>query len=180
MANKLSLSDNFYLWTPTAGVTSSVVVSCHGGINGQQFTSRKGTVYVFYSLPTQSAYGSLDKVIHKDQEKDRTTCNHDKANWNVVDDYDLSKFQGKHGGNSESYDDIKTFVDGQGLSVVSVRNRTGRHKRANNDPLTLKILYQLIEAKYPGQVNEYKCLFCRVDATGTSQYKDMFTGEAFT
>ena len=30
MANKIKLGDNIYLWTPTAGVTKSVVISCHG------------------------------------------------------------------------------------------------------------------------------------------------------
>lgn len=179
MANKIKLGDNIYLWTPTAGITKSVVISCHGGFTGQSFVSRKGTTYVFYSLPTQSAYGSLSKVLHPDQERDRTTCNYDKPAWNVVDDYLLTKFQGKHGGNSESYDDIKTFVDGDGLSVVSIRNRTGSHKRAVDAPVTLSEVYQLIEAKYPGVVDEYKCLFCRVDSTGTSRYKDMFTGQAY-
>lgn len=180
MANKIKLGNNVYLWTPTAGVTKSVVISCHGGVNGGSFMSRKGTSYVFYSAPTQSAYGSLSKVLHPDQEKDRTDCNHDKLTWNMVDDYLLSKFQGKHGGDSESYSDIKQFVDGDGLSVVSIRNRTGRHQRANDNPVTLQEVHRLIEAKYPGQVDEYKCLFCRVDATGTSQYKNMFTGQAYT
>lgn len=180
MANKLKLGDNIYLWTPTSGITSSVVISSHGGSNGNQFMSRKGTVYVFFSAPTTCAYGSLSKVLHPDQEKDRTECNYDKAAWNMCDDYILSKFQGKHGGNSETYADIKKFVDEDGLSVISIRNRTGSHKRANDNPVTLGEVHRLIEAKYPNTVNEYKCLFCRVDASGTSPYKDMFTGQAYS
>jgi hypothetical protein len=179
MANKTELGPNAYLWTPTAGVTTSVVISAHGGTNGKRFVSRKGTSYVFFSAPTTSAYGSLDKVLHPDQEKDRTDCKHDKAAWNTVDDYILSKFQGKHGNDSESYGDIKQFVDSQGLSVISIRNRTGSKKRADDNPVTLEQIYRLVEAKHPGKVDEYKCLFCRVDATGTSQYKDMLTGKAF-
>lgn len=176
MANKIKLGDNVYLWTPGSGITTSVVVSSHGGINGEHFRSRQGTSYLFYSAPTQSAYGSLSKVLHPDQVKDRTECNHDNPNWNMVDDYTLSKFQGKHGGDSESYGDIKKFVDADGLSVVSIRNRTGRHKVAD---VRLQDVYRLLEAKYPNQVAEYMCLFCRVDATGTSQYKNMFTGRAY-
>jgi len=179
MANQTKLGDNVYLWTPTAGVTQRVVISSHGGANGQQFRTRKGTTYIFYSAPTTSAYGSLDKVLHPDQAKDRTERNHDNLAWNMVDDYTISKFQGELGNNSESYNDIKQFVDTNGLSVVSIRNRTGRHKRANNNPVTLQEVHRLIEATYPNIVNEYNCLFCRVDATGTSQYKNMFTGKAF-
>jgi len=179
MANQLKLGENIYLWTPTAGVTASVVISCHGGANGANFMSRQGTSFLFYSAPTTSAYGTLDKTLHPDQVKDRTDCNHDKAAWNMVDDYVLSKFQGKHGNDAESYGDIKKFVGANSMSVVSIRNRTGRHKRADTSPVTLSELVGLIEAKYPGTVNEYRCLFCRVDATGTSQYKNMFTGEAY-
>lgn len=176
MANQIKLGDNVYLWTPASGVTNSVVVSCHGGTNGNTFQSRKGTSYLFYSAPTTSAFGSLDKVLHPDQVKDRTDCNYPNLAWNMVDDYVLSKFQGKHGGNSESYADIKRFVDADGFSVVSIRNRTGSHRVAG---VTLQEVHRLIESKYPGQVSEYRCLFCRVDATGTSQYKDMFTGKAY-
>jgi hypothetical protein len=179
MANKTKLGHNIYLWTPTAGLTKSVVISAHGGTNGNQFMSRKGTSYLFYSAPTTSAYGSLDKVLHPDQVKDRTDCNHDKPAWNMVDDYLLSKFQGKHGKNSESYGDIGTFVDQYNLSVVSIRNRTGKKERANDNPVTLQEVHTLIEANHPDTVAEYLCLFCRVDATGTSLYKNMFTGEAY-
>lgn len=179
MANKLKLGDNIYLWTPTGGVTDTVVISAHGGYNGGSFVSRKGTSYKFYSSMTQSAYGALSKVLHPDQVKDTTDCSHAKLNWNTVDNYILQKFQGKHGGNSESYDDIKKFVDQDNLSVVSIRNRTGSQKRADNNPVTLKEVYDMIEAKYPGTVQVYHCLFCRVDATGSSPYKNMLTGEAY-
>ena len=88
--------------------------------------------------------------------KDRTDCNYAKAAWNMVDDYVLSKFQGKHGNDSESYGDIKKFVGANGMSVVSIRNRTKRHKRADTSPVTLSEVVGLIEAKYPGTVTEHR------------------------
>ncbi len=180
MTNQTKLGHNLYLWTPNGGITPEVVISCHGGMSGATFVARQGTVFHFYSVASKSAYGTLDKTLHPDQIKDTTDCNHARASWNVADDYLLSKFQGSHGGNSESYDDIKTFVKTNGRSVVSVRNRTGAHQLAVASPMTLGILVQLLETRYPTTLFTYHCLFCRVDSTGTSPYKNMLTGEAFT
>ena len=110
MTKQIGIGGHFYLWTPDSGLTDTVVISCHGGMLPNSWTPPRGSVFKFFSLPTQSAYGALEKTIYDDQIKETKDCSDARDAWRQMDDYTLSKFQGKHGGDSESYADIKSAI----------------------------------------------------------------------
>lgn len=178
MANRIRISDHFYLWVPQTGVTSQVVISCHGGTLETYFMVPRGTRFKFYSPPTRSAQGKLEKTLYDDMVKDDRTFDHQNANHNMMEDYTLSKFQGRHGGNSETYGDIRTFVDEYKISVLSIRNRKSWFVKKSDSMTYLSRAVGLIETLYPDTVREYRCLFCRSEYDPV-YYRDMFTGEAY-
>ncbi len=175
MATRIKIGDQAYLWMP--GAQSSIaVVSCHGGVLPKTFVMPPGSVFKFYSLPTKSAYGSLEKTLYDDQVKETKIANHAKQSWNVIDDYDLSKFQGKHGGNSESYDDVRRFVDEHSQNVLTLRNRKSVFADKSEQNRTLSFLVTQLSIRFP-HITEYRCLFCRVD---DHAWVDVLTGQKYT
>jgi hypothetical protein len=75
----------------------------------------------------------------------------------------LSKFQGKHSNESESYDDIRKFVDEHKMNVLSLRNRTGKHEDKSGDKRTLSVLTHKIDQHLNAASLDFRCLFCRVE-----------------
>ena len=174
MSTRVNLGEHFYLWLSDTQ-SEVVVITTHGAMLNSMFQMPAGSSFKFYSLPTKVAYSGLDKTLYDDQVVEIKTYNQSqKASWNLIDDYTLSKFQGRHGNNAESYDDIRLFVDDNKLNVLSVRNRTSIFINKNERNTYLSTAVALLGAGY-SWIKEFRCQFCRVEAEPA--WRNALTGE---
>lgn len=173
MATRINLGDHFYLWLPEEQ-SNIVVISSHGAVLNSMFMMPLNSTFKYYSLPTTSAYGGLETTIYDDKVRDTREYSTAHPKWNVIDDYILEKFQGRHGGGSESYDDIRRFVDEHKMNVLSVRHRTSIFVNKAEKQTYLSRAVSLISTSYP-YITEFRCLFCRVEAEPA--WRDVITGE---
>ena len=176
MATRVDLGNHFYLWMPDTR-SEVVVITTHGAVLQETFMMPPNSTFKFYSLPTTVAYSGLDKTVYEDQVLETKGYDARHPGWNVIDNYTLSKFQGRHGHNAESYDDIRIFVDEYKLNVLSARNRTSIFVNKDERNTYLSTAVALLSAGYPW-INEFRCQFCRVEAEPA--WKNAITGERLT
>jgi hypothetical protein len=156
------ITSQAYLWVPDNKQSDIVVISAHGAWlnNSPTFTPPTGSVFKFYSYQTQSAYGTLVKALQDDTVTEKQGSGH--THRDQVDDYVLSKFQGRHGNDEESYQEIRKFVDEYEVNVLSLRNRTGRQENKSGKKRTLSVLTHEIDRLFTVASWDFRCLFCRV------------------
>jgi len=168
MATQINLGDHFYLWLP-AVQSNIIVISTHGAaIPERTFQMPANSTFKFYSYPESSAVSGLNKTLYPDQVKEEKTFLVGKpASWSVIDDYYLTKFQGTHGGPhgeiAETYNDIRRFVDDNGLNALTARNRTSIFVNKSAINHLLSTVVGLLDVGY-NYIREFRCQFCRNSA----------------
>ena len=115
MATKRKLGSHFYLWYGQNFTTGTCIISSHGGQTKIQDTFRTPVRAGFYQRRNDALVAGLNTGLSNPIEmmESGSTC----------EEYILTKFQGSHGGNNESYRDIRRFVDRYNVAVLTVRNR---------------------------------------------------------
>lgn len=123
---------------------------------GSQLTGGKLVLPPIASTLPKGKTNSLDPALYDD----RTTL--DSAGTQVKEHW-LSKFQGKHGNNVESYDSIKSWVEdnGEHFEVATVRNRSNPDKSVKQNGMFLSEVLNALNTK-AYVYKEVRCYFCRV------------------
>ena len=164
---KVSLGSHFFLWTPSRGTSNVAVVSSHGAMLDSSFAVPPGFTFKFYSGNMQASVGSLDKTLYDDTVRETKRYDDGRPLANTIDDYVLTKFQGKHanaaGDVAETYQQVQGFANEHTLNVVTVRNRKSIFVKKVDAEHSLSRLIGFLTARYPA-INEVRCLFCRVEA----------------
>lgn len=175
------------LFTSKGSAADTLVITAHGAetrqsIDGASFGYKHWKpVFVFFSSKGHSV--NAEELGLVASRANSIGPNEHIGGYEVQRDttpfeYELSKFQGKHGNDFETYDSIQRNIkshlkEGNSYDVLTVRNRKkGFYK--NNDVHLSDILSWLNQENL-----HYKtivCSFCRSDV---AVYRNMLTGEAF-
>lgn len=189
MARKVALGDHLYIFRSGTGLPNPaedhLLISAHGG-----WSTSDGT----FKVPQWTQlyfYGREGASI-----KDPGVYNVMKGEWQVVEaagagtlvrDYQLSKYQGRHGNEKETYDSIGSSIDrnseamqrmaqgdkyvkdrnfGYNFDVLTVRNRNPYNPFATTGSSLKKVLQTLSDNGY--KYENIHCSFCRWEKGGGS------------
>ncbi len=169
---KREIGHNMYLFTEGAANPSKVVISSHGGILATTDMFQTPVELGFLGNTGESVALALDNAIANFDFSNRQQFEVEPAGTRVRD-YKLSKFQGRHTAHrnkishlwgkltcqnhyEETYSTIEAdLANYSDVGVLTIRNRTGRHKgdvRLSDAVVALDAL----------GINKILCLFCRV------------------
>jgi len=111
MLGKVAVMDQFYIWTKggvSKPTSKKCIISAHGGqsVINSKFSVPSNTKFIFYSPHNYTLTDpSLEKIL-------QGACTpQDPVTGGKCQDYNLSKYQGRHGKDAESYAQIAKLGD---------------------------------------------------------------------
>lgn len=154
----------------TNGATECYI-DAHGGnyssqyvLDNQSFTVPIGATVKFFQ-PAGYAFGAFKSELRSGPPKQHGGTNdQDYAAGQQCPNYILTKFQGRHSGNSAQeitnqeldYSGFQAIAGDAGIVLVTIRNRWF------HAGVTLKDAISTIRKEFPS-ISTFNCMFCRVD-----------------
>ena len=126
-----------WLWKIKKSAPETLIISSHGGYWGADPQVAAPTSIKFYSTLNDEAARRIQDHVGAQKGEARPG--------DLVEDYILSKFQEKHGGGSELYEDVCQVVQGGKGNIAVLTIRGGKELRYS-DILGLMGNYSLVEA----------------------------------
>ena len=128
MANKIEIGRNLHIFSKSAGKSAnSLVITAHGGYKSKDLVGIVVPAGVTLHFLVRENYGLKDPGLDGFLNNRHNYIGEDRSAGQSVRNYQLTKYQGKHGNDAETYMDIAKNVDAQPGSgiydVLTVRNR---------------------------------------------------------
>jgi len=150
------LGNHFRLFRGANFNSGICIISSHGGqVSVSTTETFKTPIKVgFYQTRGESLTASLNTGLSMPTEIIAVGYS--------LEDYYLSKFQGKHGDIDETYSAIKKFVDSENVAILTLRNRKSWFVKGKKKVLFSDALGYLEKGGFG--ISQVNCLFCRVPA----------------
>jgi hypothetical protein len=104
---------DYYLWKKKESNPTKLIISSHGGYDPSDGNVAAPSEIKFMAAPDQTTDKQLGDI---------NSVEEDVAKGTQVPDYELSKYQGYHGGDAETYQDVASFVEtNDDYAILSVK-----------------------------------------------------------
>ncbi len=168
MANKIEIGRNLYLFSKSAGKNANdLVITAHGSYKSKDLIGTTVPSGVTLHFLVRENFALKDPGLDGFLKNRHNYIGEDKYAGQAVRNYELTKYQGKHSNDAETYMDIATNVDSQpGMgtyNVLTVRNRW------SNSTVTLKDMFEELRKNGHSYIQVY-CSFCRVASDDASLF----------
>jgi hypothetical protein len=149
--DQIALGSWYYLFKKRGSTNDVAMITAHGGVGGSSDTFVAPIEIGFYQHAGSALGATRDIALYPPTEwaHKGSTC----------DEHYLSKFQGKHGGGFETYQDLKRWVEEHDIAALTVRHRTSWFVSKHQPRLSEAA--RLLSGNGYTQV---RCSFCRVFA----------------
>ena len=147
--DQISLGAHYYLFEKRASSSTVAMITAHGAAGATQDVFAAPIDIGFYQLRNNPLEATRDIALYKPLSWVRRG--------HECDEHYLSKFQGRHGNNFETYASLAEWVEENDIAALTVRNRKNPFLEKYQPKLSDAAMF-LRERGY----REVRCSFCRV------------------